>query len=431
VLLVQRAQGKSYLLKKQMSFVTLLFLFRSADGSSATCTGRMPVRHIKAWPALSRRASVAQLHTEYISDRKFKLSVQRGDLPTSESLRVLVDFGNGDIKVGKSDTKITTNLVQTRVNIDQDTPISVRSNPIHGQQFEFTTVVRSNQSFEIAVECLSADSWDEDLHLEYFFTNVATVSQTVQKHRNPEFEVEIPPGKGVYSVEVQAPVRIMPDLAYCSAEHTPGLKPEMNIILVGTAKTQFPLQGYGGSEAHVEAMADGLHHLIEKQQEHNAGTRFKFFVVCPAHQEETSVKLFSFPFKVIRTSRYMPQRGAQTNGIEIENSAQYMVEVRSIVKDHLDQVDGRSMYVPVTYTVYTEDVVLFYFLLSTDSQSPAIRDSTVLLTMSEWAADALHHLGVPIICTLSVVYNNLQLYSNVMYRFCSRCSQWWCDHSMS
>lgn len=131
---------------------------------------------------------------------------------------------------------------------------------------------------------------------------------------------------------------------------------DIKILLVGNNyKQQFPLIGYGGIEAHVEAMADGLERV---------GAQFR--VIVPRIVENRR----NYTFPVLET----PSPSGNKNI--------FVREVRNIVKDLHPQPD-------------------------------------IIWSVSDWSANVLHDLGIPMIVCNEDSGGGIRLrsYPNVLYRF--------------
>ena len=134
----------------------------------------------------------------------------------------------------------------------------------------------------------------------------------------------------------------------------------MKIALIANEyESQFPLGGYGGIEIYVETLAKGLHR-----------NGLDFFVVCPKRESRED-----YPFEIIEANE-PPAK------ITKRSPHYFASEVRKILSD---------------------------------------RKPDVIWSQSNWSADALHDLGIPIICAFhdscAKQFGWIRNYSNVKYKF--------------
>lgn len=137
----------------------------------------------------------------------------------------------------------------------------------------------------------------------------------------------------------------------------------MKIALIANEyEQQFPLLGYGGIETCVENLAEGL-----------SKSGKDFFVVCPKRENPPD-----YNFEIIDTKE-LPAK------ITKRNPLYFATEVKKILQD-----------------------------LKPD----------VIWSQSNWSADVLHELGIPIICTFhdscEKQFGWIRNYPNVKYRFISQ-----------
>ena len=144
---------------------------------------------------------------------------------------------------------------------------------------------------------------------------------------------------------------------------------ELEVLLVGNNfEQQFPLLGYGGIEAHVEAVASALYN-----------TKVRFRVIVPRIVNRQNHK---YPFEILETPTAAP-------------SSSFIREARKIIQ----RIEPRP---------------------------------DIIWSSSDWSADGLHDLGIPMIVTNedSGSPRLLNSYPTVTYRFISQNQQdRWCNAS--